>query len=74
MNLIVTNHFILSLDTLNGRFFVKCKDANCTPRGRRISAKDARYLQTLKENRGKADFTTFDMACVMDMGVGVFAK
>jgi len=47
------------------RYLVQCTANHATPRGRRVSAQDADYLQTCGQS--------FDAACVMDFGVGVFA-
>ena len=51
----------------NGRYWIECKLPNCTPKARRVSKRDAlRYLATLR--------TDFDGACVLDFGVGIYAK
>jgi len=51
-----------------GQFWIKltAKLKNCEPTARRVSAKDAQYLIEC----GKS----FDAACVMDFGVGVFQR
>jgi len=48
------------------RFYIECTCQNCLPRGRRISASDTRYLESCNHS--------FDFACVMDFGVGVFQQ
>lgn len=50
-----------------GRFYIECLADDCEPRVRRIGRKDVDYLL---HECGKS----FDGACVMDFGVGVFAK
>jgi hypothetical protein len=45
-------------------FRIRCRLPFHKPHGRRISAYDANYLQHLDKS--------FDAACVMDFGVGVF--
>lgn len=50
-----------------GRFYVECLADDCEPRLRRISPKDADYLT-------KETGASFDAACVMDFGVGVFTR
>lgn len=54
--------------TRTGQHWIKlhAKLTNCRPTSRHVSANDARYLLEC----GKS----FDAACVMDFGVGVFQK
>ena len=47
------------------RYLVQCTANHAIPRSRRISAQDAAYLQTCGHS--------FDAACVMDFGVGIYA-
>ena len=47
------------------RHLVQCTANHAMPRSRRISAQDAAYLQTCGHS--------FDAACVMDYGVGIWA-
>ncbi len=55
------------------RFFIRCLKPHAYPRGRRISASDATYLQGLSTVKVNSP-SEFDCACVMDFGVGVFAR
>lgn len=50
------------------RYFLRCLDRYATPKGRRISKKDADYLMSLKNN-----LDSFSGACI-ELGVGVFQK
>lgn len=50
-----------------GRSYIRCTDRNAIPRGRRIRRSDVNYL--IRETGNN-----FDAACVLDFGVGVFAK
>ena len=47
------------------RYLVQCTANHAIPRSRRVSAQDAAYLQTCGHS--------FDAACVMDFGVGIYA-
>ena len=47
------------------RYLVQCTADHALPRGRRVSAQDATYLQSCGPS--------FDAACVMDYGVGIWA-
>jgi hypothetical protein len=49
-----------------GRFYIECLADDCEPRVKRIGRKDVDYLMSCG--------SSFDAACVMDFGVGVFAK
>lgn len=52
----------------SGQFWIRlhAKLSNCYPTARHVSAGDARYL--------KECGNSFDAACVMDFGVGVFQR
>ena len=54
--------------TKSGQYWIKlhARLSNCEPTARHISASDARYLLECGNS--------FDAACVMDFGVGVFQK
>jgi hypothetical protein len=49
-----------------GRFYIECLQRNHVPKARRIAKKDLLYLEQCRDS--------FDSACVMDYGVGVFQK
>ena len=47
------------------RYLVQCTADHASPRGRRVSAQDVTYLLSCGQS--------FDAACVMDYGVGIWA-
>lgn len=54
------------------RFRVRCKDKRSVPRGRVISCRDANYLAQLSTQPDANRHSTFDSACCIELGVGVF--
>ena len=51
-----------------GRYWIKLRAhlTNCTPKAKRVSERNVRYLLECGNS--------FDAACVMDFGVGVFQR
>jgi hypothetical protein len=47
------------------RYLVQCTADHASPRGRRVSAQDVTYLLSCGQS--------FDAACVMDYGLGIWA-
>lgn len=57
----------------HGRYYLRCLTGE-TPRGRRIRKADADYLRSLSTRpKPHTNLSAFDMACVHDFGIGVYA-